>query len=82
MRIMTLIAISALSITAVAPAVAQDAMMKDGMKPGMKMSAADMKKMKSCNAMSHDMMMKDSKCAAMMKAHPDMMKGDAMMKKS
>lgn len=82
MRMMTLLAMSALSLAAAAPAVAQDAMMKDGMKSGsmMKMSAADTKKMKACNAMSHDKMMKNAGCAKMMKAHPDMMKHDDMMK--
>ena len=77
MRMMTLIAISALSITAAAPGIAQDAMMKDGKK----MSAAETKKMNACNAMSHEKMMKNKGCAAMMKAHPDMMKHDDMMKK-
>ena len=82
MRITTLLALSALSLAAAAPAVAQDAMMKDGMKSGsmMKMSAADTKKMKSCNAMSHDRMIKNAGCARMMKMHPDMMKHDGMMK--
>ena len=82
MRIATLLAMSALSLAVAAPAVAQDAMMKDGMKSGsmMKMSAADTKKMKACNAMSHDKMMNNAGCAKMMKMHPDMMKHDDMMK--
>ena len=82
MRIATLLAMSALSLAVAAPAVAQDAMMKDGMKSGsmMKMSAADTEKMKACNAMSHDKMMKNAGCAKMMKMHPDMMKHDDMMK--
>lgn len=82
MRITTLLAMSALSLAIAAPAVAQDAMMKDGMKSGsmMKMSASDTKKMKACNAMSHDKMMKNAGCAKMMKMHPDMMKHDDMMK--
>ena len=46
----------------------------------MKMSAADMKTMKTCKAMSSDKMMKNKACAKMAKAHPDMMKSDAMMK--
>jgi hypothetical protein len=47
-----------------------------------KMSAKHMKKMKSCQAMDHDMMMKNKGCMKMMKMHPDMMKGDdGMMKK-
>jgi hypothetical protein len=46
----------------------------------MAMSAKDMKTMKSCNAMSHDMMMKNKTCMTMSKMHPDMMKGDGMMK--
>jgi len=40
---------------------------------GMAMSDADKRKMASCMKKSHDAMMKDSKCAAMMEAHPDMM---------
>lgn len=82
MRMITLLAAAALSFTAAAPALAQDAMMKDGMKSDkmMAMSAADTKKIHACNAMSHDMMMKSAGCKTMMKKHPDMMKGDAMMK--
>lgn len=82
MRILTLIAISAMSIATVTPALAQDAMMKGGMKSDkvMKMSAADTKKMKMCQAMPHDKMMKNVGCMKMSKMHPDMMKGDAMMK--
>ncbi len=47
----------------------------------MHMSKSQMKMMHGCQAMSHDEMMKNSKCMKMMKMHPDMMKGDAMMKK-
>lgn len=82
MRTTILLAISALTVSTV-PALAQDAMMKkDTMSSGqMKMSAADMRKMKSCRAMSHDRMMKDAGCARMMKMHPEMMTSDGMMKK-
>ncbi len=82
MRILTLVAISAMSIAAATPALAQDAMMKGGMKSDkmMKMSDTDTKKMKMCQAMPHDKMMKNAGCMKMMKMHPDMMKGDAMMK--
>ena len=82
MRILTLVAISAMSMAIAAPALAQDAMMKDGMKSDkmMKMSAADTNKMKMCQAMPHDRMMKNAGCMKMQKMHPDMMKGDAMMK--
>ena len=64
-----------------APAAAQ--MAKDAMAAdSMKMSPSEMKTMKSCQKMSHAAMMKSKKCSAMMKMHPDMMKGDdAMMKK-
>jgi hypothetical protein len=81
MRILTLLAVSALSLAIAAPAIAQDGMMKDGMKSDgmMKMSMADKKKMAKCNAMSHDMMMKNAGCMKMMKMHPDMMKGDGAM---
>jgi len=34
------------------------------------MSKTDMATMRRCQAMSHDMMMKDSKCMKMMKMHP------------
>ena len=84
MRTTTLILLSALSLTGTAaPAFAQDSMASGQMKSGsmMKMSAADTRKMKACNAMSHDKMMKNAGCARMMKAYPDMMKQDAMMKK-
>lgn len=59
-----------------APAFAQ--MEKGGMMSSgssMKMSKMDQKKMTKCNAMSHDMMMKNAGCTKMMKMHPDMMKG-------
>ncbi|MCE7796008.1 hypothetical protein LWE61_05460 [Sphingobium sufflavum] len=84
MRILTLVAISALSITAATPALAQDAMMQGGMKSDkmMKMSTADMKMMKKCQAMPHEKMMKNAGCMKMSKMHPDMMKGDGMMKPS
>ena len=70
-----------LTIALVAPAAAQ--MAKDAMPAdSMKMSPSEMKTMKSCQKMSHTAMMKSKKCSAMMKMHPDMMKGDdAMMKK-
>jgi len=82
MRIQTLIAFSAMSIAAATPALAQDAMMKGGMKSDkmMKMSAADTKKMKMCQAMPHDKMMKNAGCMKMSRMHPDMMKSDPMAK--
>ncbi|WP_374943950.1 hypothetical protein [Sphingomonas sp.] len=81
MRMMKMIALSALALGAAAPALAQDAMAShDQMKSAKKMSAADMKKMQACNAMSHGAMTKDAKCAELVKAHPDMRKHDAMMK--
>jgi hypothetical protein len=80
MRIITLLTVSAMSFAVAAPSFAQDAMMKGGMKSDhmMKMSHADEMKMKSCHAMSHDMMMKNAGCRKMMKMHPDMMKGGMM----
>ena len=79
MRILTLFA---LSLATTAPALAQDAMMKDGMHPAGKthMSAADMRRMQTCNAMSHERMMRSASCRRVAKMHPDMMKHDAMMK--
>ncbi len=83
MRKMMMIALSALAFGAAVPAFAQDTtashdqMASDKMKDGKKMSAADMKEMEACSAMSHDAMMKDAKCAKMTAAHPD-----AMMKSS
>jgi hypothetical protein len=44
------------------------------------MSSNDMMKMKSCMAMSHDAMMKDTDCASMDKMHHDMMKPGMMEK--
>ena len=81
MRILTLLTMSAMSIAVATPSLAQDAMMKGGMKSDhmMKMSHADTMKMNSCKAMSHDMMMKNAGCMKMMKMHPDMMSGDSMM---
>ncbi len=80
-------ALAALAMTA--PATAQSGNSGDHMMAAdhMKMSSADMHKMQACQKMSHDAMMKDAGCAALAKAHPDMMKGgamadhDAMMKK-
>jgi hypothetical protein len=40
----------------------------------MEMTKAQMASMKRCNVMSHSMMMKNKKCVAMMKMHPNMMK--------
>ncbi|WP_419825168.1 hypothetical protein [Sphingomonas sp.] len=88
MRAVTMLGLCALSLSAAAPAFAQDAMAShDQMSAhdhmasgGMKMSAADTRKMKSCNAMSHDTMMKNAGCAKIMKVHPEMMKHDEMMK--
>lgn len=82
MKLHTLsICVIGLTIAANAPAAAQ--MAKDSMPAdSMKMSPSEMKTMKSCQKMSHAAMMKSKKCSAMMKMHPDMMKGDdAMMKK-
>ena len=45
----------------------------------MHMSKSQMSAMHKCQAMSHDMMMKNHKCASMMKMHPEMMKGDTAM---
>ncbi|QYE35649.1 MULTISPECIES: hypothetical protein [Sphingosinicellaceae] len=76
----TLFTLSLLLIAAAAPAVAQDAMAKhDGMQAETpKMSAADTREMKACNAMSHDKMMKNAGCKKLAAANPDMMKHDAM----
>jgi len=50
-----------------------------GSSPAMKMTPMEMKTMKKCNAMSHDMMMKNAGCMKAMTMHPDMMGGDSMM---
>ena len=39
-------------------------------------SKSDMAMMKKCQSMSEDAMMKNKKCMAMMKKHPDMMGGN------
>ena len=59
--------------TMAAPAFAQMAS-DHAMKPT-KMSMAQKRMMTKCNAMSHEMMMKNKSCVKMMKMHPDMMKG-------
>lgn len=81
MRILTLLALSAVSLAVSAPAFAQSAMMKDGMhaSPMAHMSAADTRRMASCNAMSHSRMMHNPACARMMRAHPNMMHHDTAM---
>jgi hypothetical protein len=80
MRILTLIAVSAAAMSLTAPAFAQDAMANGAMGSApMKMTPKEMKKMDSCKAMSHDMMMKNAGCMKLMKMHPDMMSGDNMM---
>jgi hypothetical protein len=43
------------------------------------MSKADMATLKHCQAMSHDMMMKNAKCMKLMKMHPDMMNNNPPM---
>lgn len=82
MRMITLLAAASMFFAVAGPGLAQNAMMKDGMRLDKMapMSAADTKKIQSCHAMSHDMMMKNADCKMMMKMHPDMMKGDTMMK--
>jgi len=65
-------ALLAMTLTG-APALAQmshDSMSSDSK---MEMSKADMKKMKSCQRMSHSAMMKNARCAKMMEMHPDVM---------
>ena len=80
MRMMTLIAMSAMSLAGAAPAFAQDAMMNHSTPAGsmMRMSAADQRRMRACNAMPHARMMRNARCAKMMKMHPDMMRHGAM----
>lgn len=71
----------AFAVAASVPGAAQ--MAKDSMSSdSMKMSSSEMKTMRSCQKMSNDAMMNNSKCMAMIKIHPDMMNGDEeMMKK-
>ncbi len=86
MRLSTLLALASLSLGTAMPVLAQDAMAShdkmtahDQMASGaMKMSAADTRKMKACNAMSHDAAAKNQRCAKLMQAHPDMMSHDGM----
>lgn len=81
---MSIVAASAIAtaLFMAAPAAAQMSSGSMSSDKGMKMSAADMRMMKSCKRMSHDKMMKNQKCMDMMRMHPDMMKSDGMMKKS
>ena len=65
------------SAYAQAPAPSGDAMKRGAMaseKP--KMSSADMATMKKCKAMTADAMAADTKCKALVAAHPDAMSGD------
>jgi hypothetical protein len=71
MRTITLIGLSALSMATVAPAAAQDAMMKT--------SASDARKIEACSAMPHDKMIRNAACTKLMKKHPDMLKHNSMM---
>ena len=81
MRIFNLLAISAISLVATAPAFAETNMMKDGAHPSamMHMSASDNRRMKSCNAMSHKSMLRSATCRRLAKTHPDMMHHDSKM---
>ena len=76
MRMLPLLALSAFSVAAITPAVAQSGMMSHDMKSGstMKMSQHDMRMMKTCKSMSHSRMMKNASCKKMAKMHPGMMK--------
>ena len=65
----------AFAVAAGSAFAADDAMKSDAMK----MSAHDSKMMKSCQAMTHDAMMKSHACMKVMKMHPDMMKSDGAM---
>ena len=56
------------------------AMSSDKMAGSMKMSKMDIKTMKSCQAMGHDMMMKKMKCKNLMAKHADMFNKDGTMK--
>ena len=80
MRNFTLLALSFVALSATAPAFADAAMMKDGMHPAAmaKMSATDMRRMKSCNAMSHKRMLQSATCRRLAKMHPEMMHHDNM----
>ena len=81
MRTLTLLLVSAMSLAASAPDLAEAATMKDGMHGGAMahMSAADTRRMQRCNAMSHTRMMHNPSCERMMRMHPEMMHHDTMM---
>jgi hypothetical protein len=81
MRVFTLIAISTMSFAIAGPAFAQDSMTKEGTHPGAMahMSAADTRRMHSCNAMSHERMVRSPTCRRMAQTHPEMMHHDSMM---
>jgi hypothetical protein len=77
MKLLTLkLIVAAGLILPAVPAMAMDHMMH-------KMSAGDMKKLKACKAMDHEMAMKNKRCVKLMKAeemsmHHDDMGKDAM----
>jgi hypothetical protein len=74
---LSLLAISAGGALAQSGMTSSDTMSKPMAAP-MSMSKHDMKMMKTCQGMSHDMMMKKAGCMKMMKMHPDMMSGGTM----
>ena len=78
MKTTLMIGATLMAVITAAPGMAQmsQGSMSSDMK--MKMSSADMKKMKSCQNMSRATMMKNKGCMKMMKMHPDMMKGGMM----
>ena len=81
MRILNLLAISAISLATTAPAFAEADMMNAGAHPTtmMHMSASDTRNMKRCNAISHQRMMRSATCRRLAQMHPDMMHHDSKM---
>lgn len=85
MKAMIIGALTALGVAAGAPAWAQDTSGQMGAMGGnsssmstspmasRSMSKSQMATMKRCQAMSSDIMMKNKKCSAMVKMHPEMM---------
>jgi hypothetical protein len=77
-RTTIIFASAVLAFAGAAPVSAQSqGSMKQSSMTGMKMSASDMAMMMSCKRMSKTAMMKNKRCADMMKMHPDMMKMSA-----
>lgn len=75
MRYFTLIVMSAMALATTAPAFAENGTAKQGILSGAMAhkSAADTRRMDTCNAMSHKRMMRSATCRRLVQMQADMM---------